>query len=279
MIDTNLYEQKHISNWTEIIDWYETNTKPSEKWLFRGLRDSKYGFESSLERAYDGLGLDPAKYPLKDIEAGLIRRFKRQSHHYLNLVPETDNILEWLSLMQHYGAPTRLLDWTHSLFVALFFAVEQANNECAIWAIEHEWITSTSEKLLSKEGLKNFKKDRNIQDKETFETIFSTKNPKPFVLPVKPYKLNERLVIQQGTFLCPGDISKPFEENLTNVLKQSVKSNKFIKIVINDDPRLRQEILKNLNRMNMNAATLYPGLAGFAQSLRTMMIQPEILKP
>jgi hypothetical protein len=35
-----------------------------------------------------------------------------------------------------------------------------------------------------------------------------------FVIPVNPFMLNERLVIQQGLFLCAGDISIPFEDNL-----------------------------------------------------------------
>ena len=38
---------------------------------------------------------------------------------------QDDNRLEWLALMQHYGAPTRLLDFTRSPYVACFFALEE----------------------------------------------------------------------------------------------------------------------------------------------------------
>ena len=35
------------------------------------------------------------------------------------------NRLEWLALMQHYGTPTRLLDFTRSPYVACYFALEE----------------------------------------------------------------------------------------------------------------------------------------------------------
>lgn len=46
------------------------------------------------------------------------------------------HILERLSVAQHHGVPTRLLDWTHNLTVAAYFAVFGGNyGDSAIWAL------------------------------------------------------------------------------------------------------------------------------------------------
>lgn len=248
-------------------------------WIFRGVRDSRWGFITSLERAVKDFEIHTSQFSLPALEGGLIRRFLRQSHHYLAHLPEEENVLEWLALMQHYGAPTRLLDWTHSMFVALFFAVEQANAECAVWALNHDWVIQTARSLLPQTGRDALDDDRNVRTRNTFNEVFLRDPPISLVFPVKPFRFNDRLIIQQGTFLCPGDISLPFEENVSSILSLSPSPDKLVKLVINDSSALRREIIKNLNRMNMNAATLYPGLAGFAQSLRTLLVLPEILKP
>jgi hypothetical protein len=53
-------------------------------------------------------------------------------------VPDLDDTLEWLALMRHHGAPTRLLDWTYSFFVAVYFACEEAktNAPCVVYALD-----------------------------------------------------------------------------------------------------------------------------------------------
>jgi hypothetical protein len=97
-------------------------------------------------------------------------------------------------------------------------------------------------------------------------------------LPVNPFRLNERLVIQQGIFLCPGDVTLTFEENLAAVLP-SPPHNALLQFVVGDSVDLRRRILWQLQHSNMNSATLFPGLDGFARSLVTLVAFPETIPP
>ena len=54
---------------------------------------------------------------------------------FLGHVPEWEDDFQWLALMQHHGAPTRLLDFTWSPYVAAFLALERAVDDAAVWAI------------------------------------------------------------------------------------------------------------------------------------------------
>jgi FRG domain len=66
----------------------------------------------------------------------LLGAFKRRAHQYIPDLPDKEDELEWLALMQHYGAPTRLLDCTTSPYVATFFAATsvQSPEDSAVWA-------------------------------------------------------------------------------------------------------------------------------------------------
>jgi hypothetical protein len=65
----------------------------------------------------------------RTIEARIIREFRRAYHQFSARVPDRESTVEWLSLMQHHGAPTRLLDFTYSVYVAAYFAVEDADSD------------------------------------------------------------------------------------------------------------------------------------------------------
>jgi hypothetical protein len=124
-------------------------------------------------------------------------------------------------------------------------------------------------------------KDPNVTNRETFREAFQSN--KEFVFPINPYRLNERLVIQQGLFLCPGDVASSFEANLEALAEDNGRKKDFsaslIKYTVKNDAQLRKQIIQRLQRMNMNRATLFPGLDGFSQSLEMLMAFPHILVP
>src|SRR5207248_5887525 len=100
-------------------------------WLFRGHGCPKWKLETSLERASRRCGVSEVHY-----ERAVWEEFRRHAHTYLSRVPLETDTLEWLALMQHYGAPTRLLDFTESFWIALYFAFEDAEEDCAVVALD-----------------------------------------------------------------------------------------------------------------------------------------------
>lgn len=71
-------------------------------------------------------------------EQNLTFRFRNMAKSRYRDCPSNSDISSWLFLMQHYGLPTRLLDWTESPLIALFFAVEDStydSNDATLWAL------------------------------------------------------------------------------------------------------------------------------------------------
>ena len=89
----------------------------NRSWMFRGHARSDWKLETSLERR-----TKTNRALAHTIETQMIAEFKRKAGNYSIREPQT--LVEWLSLMQHYGAPTRVLDWTQSPYVAAFFRLE-----------------------------------------------------------------------------------------------------------------------------------------------------------
>ena len=107
------------------------------KWVFRGQAQAKWGLVSGLERLIDNerrfLKKEFKKYTHRD-ELCAILSFRNE---IVAQYQWGDDYVQYLGLMQHFGARTRLLDFTHSLLVALGFAYEELYLKCerAIWAV------------------------------------------------------------------------------------------------------------------------------------------------
>lgn len=274
-----------VNSWEELLDIQQDFDL---NWVFRG-QAGPWPLKTSLQRACEDFGLPLDK--AFELEQKLIREFRRYFHFYSAYAPAPDDTLEWLAMMQHYGSPTRLLDWTYSLYVAAFFALEKPNEAHIIWALNTQWLSRQVLRLLRslKQGhevlLQQF-----VDERETsitpFRDLFMQAEPgsAPFVYVANPFKLNPRLTNQQGLFLCQNDISKSFMESLEIFSQKAVGlpsgpdddprdlenvdlSGNLIRIEI--DSRLRNEILVRLHRVNINHAVLFSGLEGFARSLWT----------
>lgn len=164
---------------------------------------------------------------------------------------------------------TRLLDWTKSPYIAAFIAFEDTykeSGEVAIWAIDSLWLKQASIhrlKQLAKTGVQI----EISQIKEDKELIAFINADLKIIFPLEPTVMNERLTIQQALFLVPSGKHISFEDNMQAYVAED--SPKYVKKVI-VPKKEGLNCLIDLFRMNINAATLFPGLDGFARSLRTI---------
>jgi hypothetical protein len=260
-----------INNPEELQEKYEALFANKPNVLFRGLKDKQLPLVTSLDRFSESAGCN-----VKIIERYFLQEFQRKYCNYSSIMPARDNQIAWWALMQHYGAPTRLLDWTYSFYVATFFALEDIEDygDAAVWAIKadslHKYLHSKFPKL----G-KVIEKDRHLEKVKTFSDF----NKNPIVLKMNPYYLHGRLSVQRGCFLLAGNTTEPFIENLIKFYGSEKQLKKYLfKFVIHNRKRYRKEILGNLYKMNISRATLFPGLDGFAASLKTIFYT-EINKP
>lgn len=77
------------------------------------------------------------RYHSRPSETTLLKKFKQSAAMLIDMHP--NNSFEWLFLMQHYGVPTRLLDWSESPLTALYFAVSEDNHadkDGALWSLK-----------------------------------------------------------------------------------------------------------------------------------------------
>ncbi len=119
--------KSQIRTWGELARYAEAVA--GEPWIFRGEPSARNPLRPGAGRVEDELGSHrTTRFGERD-EREALERFKRDALPFLDYRPPLDHDLEWLAIAQHYGMKTRLLDWTESLLIAAYFAVEDAGAE------------------------------------------------------------------------------------------------------------------------------------------------------
>jgi hypothetical protein len=222
---------------------------PYSQWAFRGERDERWPLYSSISRYLQNFGVAAEAWPAQ--EERILRIFKRKAHQFIEKPPEFDDDFQWLALMQHHGAPTRLIDFTWSPYVAAFFALERTLADGVVWAMNPARIDSSR-------NPKPGRMDPRVQG--NFGKYF-VKGTHRFIWMGEPQTMNRRLIAQSGTFAVPGVLTLPIEEMLRDTDQENILS----KIVLAN--RVRETAMRELYRMNITFATLFPDLDGLARSM------------
>ncbi len=233
----------------------ELQKDKSRRWVFKGLEKSCWPLKTTLERECERFGISGDDVQRR--EYNMIREFQRRLHHYETHVPRQENVDEWMALMQHYGAPTRLLDFTYSPFVAAYFAFEKAKSgNVSVWAVDGECIDRAfkSDNCCDQRLRDAYEEYANYRSPRAFCSLFLEDPGEKYVLVVNPFRLNDRLAYQQGLFLCPASVTAGFMENLGGLFKSSLDSTPVKKFIINvgEKGEHRDEALRDLHSMNIN---------------------------
>lgn len=252
-----LYRETKIDSWNDAKGFFE---ELDIHFIFRGQSDANWFLKTSIERC----SFFSKSY---HVEYDFVKDFQRGAYTFADqtALPRVHDYLSWLALMQHHGAPTRFLDFTYSPYIACFFAFERAEQECAIWAMDAEHL---KEDLFEKypKGFKfHEEKMFDIKDK-VFNSIY-LENKISSVFPVKPSVGSKRYILQQSVFVSLGNTNETFADQLSKYTWPQFLKDHIVKIVL--PVAMKDEVLFDLNRMNINRATLFPDLDGYSEYLKT----------
>ena len=214
-------------------------------WVFRGQYDASWPLQTSLERA----AKDHADWVIDfRSEERVILDFRNLTRL---LLPHVERHIDSLAAMQHYGVPTRLLDFSRSFFIALFFAYDKRKNKPshrhALWAINMDKALRQSSQIndwIDKEvasGLNSLATDDSDECHETESVIRyasldalhidtavrmnrilelaeemlrrQSSGIRPGIIPIDIPGTNHRMQAQNGLFLM-GTAFRTFEINL-----------------------------------------------------------------
>lgn len=201
--------------------------------LFRGQRED-YSLKPKLARLI-------LKGDIIKIEKLMLEEFRRTCVPFSDY-PPSDN-WDLLSLAQHHGLPTRLLDWTFNALVALWFAVNQepnGNKKGIVWVLNAE--------------VDDF---RGIEEQED---PLSNKVTKIF----RPKVVSKRISAQSSVFTVHkiNEGGKIIQFNSHRLFKK-----KLLKIVI--PSQSFSHIRKSLSIMGINHSTIFPDINGLCQHLQS----------
>jgi hypothetical protein len=250
-----------VSQWLEIIDelyagsWNARLGRFRSPFVFRGASNTDHTLASSLVR------LAGDRSDVRRLELALLRNFRKYAH---GEVARTDSIWDWLSLGQHRGLPTRLLDWTYSPLVALHFATDDPrtfDRDGVVWCINfveaNKRLPRRLRRMLEQEGSDTF----TVEMLGTFDTLqeFDTLQREPFVVFMEPQAVDRRILNQLALFSL---MSSP-HARLDEWLEQHPALCRKVRVPAS----IKWEVRDKLDQANVNERVLFPGLDGLSRWL------------
>lgn len=257
-----------VSNWSELIriiendHCFRSSVGPGNI-QFRGQSNKDWKLDNSLKRLVEGDEISEKKVEYYEKQSQL--QYLSQFHlldEKINYSEKVDEVA-FLIDMQHFSCPTRLLDWSISPYVAVYFAVnENFSNDGALFIWDaHSYLNAIGNKypILKESTIRDY---IDFKECDIVNVIFATRQ-------------NERIVNQRGAFSVSNNILKS-QCDIINEIPNTNEESSLVKVIIPSN--IKMEILARLSSMNISAKTLFPGMDGLGKSLKENMLIRKWLK-
>lgn len=245
----------HLIELISAIEW-------KHKW-YRGVRSRKYNLEPSVYR-YNEEGF--RHYGTN--EKRICERFHERSSQ---LIPRSNgDEINILILLQHYGLPTRLLDWTASLPIALSFALEGFSDTPTIWMINPIGVNAHNSRYNSNDLPNSWSSPIVNKYAKLAFNGWHDNAAKPvhlndvgdMPLAFKPFYADPRLLIQQSRFTIHGYDDRPLD---TQIFQFKPSGGNLLRKYILD---FNRDSRKALDLLKLDNSTLYPDREGLVRRLQ-----------
>lgn len=254
---------EHVpGSFSELLEFIEKFQNSRDISWYRGTGNASYSLVPTLARR------TPALTPeqLNKIERGIANTFAQRSPPFVRM----DFANEWKMLfyMQHYGIPTRLLDWSESPFVGLYFALTSVGrdkkgnptSDVALWMCDPVAWNRTALSHISFSGsvldetceeIKAYSPSSDVDQRATIPImIYGTHN-------------SPRIVAQRGVFSLFGKGVEGMEATFSN---GKFPSESLVKITISK--KFINDLLISLHRKGFAESTIYPDLHGLSLEIK-----------
>ena len=231
--------------WDDKIKRYRDNR------IYRGVGDLSWALIPSLNRiCYHNLNL----------ESQILRSFRKYGYAEL---AGYQSFWQVLTVVQHHGLPTRLLDWTYSPLVAAHFATQDIScydRDGVIWCLNvpdfNPYLPNVFRKHLETENSNIFSIDMLEKTAPNLEALSSLAD-EPFVLFFEPSSMIDRIANQYALFSVVSDASYLISEIIDT---HKIECCRYI-----IPKSVKLEIRDKLDYINISERMIYPGLDGICR--------------
>lgn len=246
----DLHEKIYMNSYDPQLDRHRS------PYVFRGMYSKDLELKNSL------LTLDNMP---SEMERHLFRNFKKYAP---SETVREDNDWLWLSIAQHHGLPTRLIDWTFSPYIALHFMCEDTDmydQDGVLWCVDFyeskNFLPDAFKTALENEKAKSF-------DITLLKSVCPSlkhlddfrETDGDFVVFFEPPSIDDRIVNQFAIFSLMSDPQKLMNKWLNE------HEELYFRLII--PAALKWEVRDKLDQSNITERMIYPGLDGLSRWLK-----------